>query len=208
MNHFPDESWADRARGILASEQALSMQRHLDEGCKECARAEAFWRGVSELSRQEARYEPPQGVLRQAQLLFEQSGPKSQPSVPTRIAELVFDSLRSPLPAGVRSLQATTRHMSYRAGGYYLDLRIEEHADTDRASVVGQLMHAPAPVKPAVAGLSVTLSSGQSSVASTTTNQLGEFQLEIDSRKDHTIAVGIGDEFAVVVPLRGRRGST
>ena len=55
-------------------------------------------------------------------------------------------------------------------------------------------------------GLPVVLTSGRTTLAETTTNQFGEFMFEMDSERENHLAIAVGDEFALVVPLGRRRG--
>ena len=39
MDHFKVEQWADFARQVTAPDVSARMQRHLDSGCRDCARS-------------------------------------------------------------------------------------------------------------------------------------------------------------------------
>lgn len=208
MSHFSDEIWADWARGIASADAGAEIRDHLASGCVGCSSSLATWEGVAELARREPDYEPPESVLRRAVALFEQYAP-TRPAVlerSTKLAELVFDSFDNPLPAGIRSLERATRHVSYKAGSYFVDVRIEEAGTSGWASVIGQLMHHPDASALSLEGLSVVVTAGRAMVAETTTNRFGEFAFEMETHRDNHLAIGVGDEFAVVVPLTGRRG--
>lgn len=165
-----------------------------------------MWEGVRELCRRELEYDPPPSVLQSAIALFEHYGPARWPEGSPRLAELIFDSFRNPLPEGVRSLERATRHLSYKAGSFFIDVRIEDANDSGLASVVGQVMHHPDASGMSLEGLMVVLTSGRSTLAETTTNRFGEFVFEMDTHRENRLAIGVGDEFAVVLPLSGPRG--
>ncbi len=208
MSHFSDEIWTDWARGVATPDVGTEIRDHLALGCAECSSSLATWEGVAELASRERAYDPPASVLQRAVSLFEQHAP-SRALVLDRgvqFAELVFDSFRSPLPEGVRSLDRATRHVNYKAGSYFVDVRIEEANSSGRAAVVGQLMHHPDASGMSLEGLSVVVTSERSTVAETTTNRFGEFAFEMETHRDNRLSIGIGEEFAVVVPLTGRRG--
>lgn len=208
MSHYPDEVWTDWARGTAAPAVRDEIRDHIASGCDECHYALETWEAVAAAARRERDYEPPAGVLQNAVALYARFA-AVRPGVldrSTRLAELVFDSFRNPLPAGVRSLERATRHLSYKAGSFFIDVRIEEPAASGLASVVGQLMHHPDASRLSLEGLVVVLTSGRATLAETTTNRFGEFVFEMDTQKENHLAIGVGDEFAVVVPLSGRRG--
>jgi len=208
MSHFSDEIWTDWARGIATPGAGNEIREHLARGCVTCSIALSTWEGVVELARRESAYDPPENVVRRAVALFERHAP-TRSTVLARsalVAELVFDSFDNPRPIGVRSLERATRHVSYRAGSYFIDVRIEEASSSGRASVVGQLMHHPDASTSSLEGLSVVLTSGRATVAETTTNRFGEFTFEMETHRDNHLSIGVGEDFAVVVPLTGRRG--
>jgi len=165
-----------------------------------------MWASVFELAKQEASFEPPVEVLKIASALFARLRPQARKFGPIRVAELLFDSFRNPLPSGVRSLERTARHLSYKVADFFVDVRIEEQPGGGQASVVGQLLHHPDASAFSLEGLPVVLTSGRATLAETTTNQFGEFMFDMDAERENHIAIAVGDEFALVVPLVRRRG--
>lgn len=206
MSHYTVEVWADWARGHLSQELSTRMNEHLREACSDCRTAQDLWSQIAVVAGRELDYEPPEPVLRHARALFAQHRIDSLLNRPVRVAELLFDSWRSPRPEGVRSLQPSTRHLNYKAGSYFIDVRIEERTGSETAAVVGQLMRHPEATRLSLEGLSVILTSGRTTLAETRTNRFGEFVFEMDPDVENHLAIGVGDEFAVVVPL-GRRES-
>lgn len=206
MSHYPEEVWTDWVRGIAPSEVRAEIHEHVASGCAECRSVLATWEAVAKLARRERDYEPPASVVESAVALYRRYPPTRSPlPKTTRVAELVFDSIQNPLPMGVRGLERATRHLSYKAGSYFVDVRIEEADSPGLASVVGQLMHHPDASSQSLEGLVVLLTSGRTMLAETTTNRFGEFVLEMDTRKENQLAIGVGDEFTVIVPLDRRR---
>ena len=208
MSHFPDEIWADWARGLTEVAQSAEIREHLSSSCSECVEALATWETVVAMARKDSSYEPPMSVVTDAGALFARHRPAAEARKSFRIAELVFDSLQSPLPEGVRSLEPATRHLSYKAGSLFIDVRIEEQRSTKVASVVGQLMCDPNATSTSLEGLSVILTSGQARLAETATNRFGEFAFEMDTGRENYLAIGVGDEFGFVVPLSGQTDRT
>lgn len=208
MSHYPDEVWTDWARGVAEPALRTEIRDHVASGCAECRYALETWESVADVARRDLDYEPPRDVLQSVVALYQNFEPLRSPasSRAGQVAELFFDSFRSPLPQGVRSLERASRHLSYKAGSFFIDVRIEEANASGLASVIGQLMHHPDAASMSLEGLVVVLTSGRSTLAETTTNRFGEFAFEMDTDKENHLAIGVGDEFAVVVPLSGRRG--
>ena len=192
--------------GRIVTTLANEIRAHLSSGCDPCEDGVAMWTSVLELAKQEASFEPPVEVLKIASALFAQLRPQERKFGPIRVAELLFDSFRNPLPAGVRSLERAARHLSYKVADFFVDVRIEEQPSGGQASVVGQLLHHPDASAFSLEGLPVVLTSGRATLAETTTNQFGEFMFEMDSERENHLAIAVGDEFALVVPLGRRRG--
>lgn len=205
MSHFPDVVWADWARGITTGVSGEEIRNHLSSGCEECHASLALWKAVAELGRRDASYEPPTDVLSRAVALFRSHGRDESPAgKAVLLAELVFDSFRSPLPAGIRTLERATRHLGYRAGSFFVDVRIEEQGASGLATVVGQLVQDPKELAPvSVEGCSVLLTSGRATLAKATTNRFGEFSLEMPTERENHLAIRVGDEVSIVVPLSG-----
>jgi hypothetical protein len=69
-----------------------------------------------------------------------------------------------------------TRHLLYEAGGYYLDVQVEQ-PEPGRVSLIGQIAARNNP-DASTANLPVWLLDRTSLVASTISNRFGEFQLD------------------------------
>ena len=95
-------------------------------------------RGVAATARGEADYEPPEHAIRYAQAIYSLYRPESV-SFPRLVARLVHDSIREPLPAGMRAQDRLARHALYEAGSYCLDLQLEHQPDSGLVTLIGQL---------------------------------------------------------------------
>lgn len=115
------------------------------------------------------------------------------------IPRITFDSFRSPISAGVRSLSPGARHVAYQHKSTIIDLSIEFPEGSDRISLAGQVLDAEG--KCENDGLSVLLVSGVSTLVRTATNQFGEFHLEFDSAEDVSLEVRLGERSWILVPL-------
>ena len=207
MRHFPNEVWVDWARGIQRETSRDEIREHLSSGCSECRKSLETWKAVFELTSRDAAYEPPPGVLARARALFAGYAREASPAGRIELATLLFDSFESPLPAGVRNLERATRHLSYRAGTLFIDVRIEEDAASGTTSLVGQLIESADSPSVSLSELPVILRRGRSKVAETTTNRFGEFSFQVDpAGRDSQIAISMADELTVVVPLGARPG--
>src|SRR6266540_3038463 len=124
-----------------------------------------------------------------------------------RKASLVFDSFRQPLPAGVRVIGPSARRLLYKAGRYRVRLRLEPGADSDRLSLVGQVLDEGVPKKP-LHDLAVLVSSGGKTVDRTLTNRFGEFLLQPDPAMNLQLSVEAPEigSFIVSVPSVERAG--
>ncbi len=117
-----------------------------------------------------------------------------------RKASLVFDSFRQPLPAGVRVVGPSARRLLYKAGRYRVRLRLEPGADSDRLSLVGQVLDEGFPKKP-LHDLAVLVSSGGKTVDRTLTNRFGEFLLQPEPAKDLRLSVEAPEIGSFIVSL-------
>lgn len=191
MKHFTIWDWADFARGMADEKSAAAMQAHLS-GCSRCERTVRTLRGVSAVARNESRNEPPERAMRYARALFSLHRPEKV-GLTRLIGRLVHDSAFAPLPAGMRAEGQTqdTRHLLYEAGGYYLDVQVEQR-ESGRVSLVGQIA-ARNDTQANTANLPVWLLDRTNLVASTLSNSVGEFQLEYTPARNLLLRVPLPD---------------
>src|SRR5438067_3848685 len=175
MDHFTVEQWADFARQVTAPDVSAKMQRHLDSGCRDCARSLSTMKKIAELAGREATYEPEAGILRIVKTLFAASQPATSADQVREILPLVFDSFAQPAMAGVRTAIATSRQLLYRKGGCCIDIRIEHVPGSKEASLVGRVLDSGQQGRDAASSL-VELMSGERESASAASSSYGEFQ--------------------------------
>jgi hypothetical protein len=199
MRHFGDEEWADFARDEGAAEQRARMQHHLDEGCRRCSRRLAVWSTVRRLASREAAYRPPDGAVRLVRGQYALERPRSDLRRAS-LAALVFDSFRAPLPVGVRSAGTSTRQLLYRSGGRLVKLRVDRDRDSERMSLVGQVVDERNPYRE-LQNLPVLVQSGRKTVSRTLTNRLGEFEVEFEPARSLRLSVGIPGPKAITLRL-------
>ena len=200
MDHFKVEQWADFARKITPPDATAKMQRHLDTGCRDCARSLAAMKKVSELAGREATYEPESGIVRIAKALFAGQSQASANRV-REILPLVFDSFAQPAMAGVRTAIATSRQLLYRKGGCCIDIRIEHVPGSKEAILVGQVLDSGQQGRDA-ASILVELMSGEKVIASTATTSYGEFQFLFPAERQLELCFGISSQniFWIKIP--------
>ena len=69
MKHFFTATWIDFVRGVLPSEKAAGMKRHV-EGCVKCRESYRMWSAVAEIGRMEKNYQPSDSAVQRAKAAF------------------------------------------------------------------------------------------------------------------------------------------
>jgi hypothetical protein len=179
MEHFSMEQWIDFARDVVGAPDKVAMQKHLDSGCKQCSKSLELWKHVHQAASHERAIEPPESAVRAMKGTFAIRGPRPERRASRSMANLLFDSALSPAHVGVRSTGSNGRQLLFGVGTYRIDLRMEPQLDTDKVSVVGQVLHSSDPCE-GLGALPVALVKGRKVVAETVTSQFGEFNLECD----------------------------
>jgi hypothetical protein len=138
-----------------------------------------LWRRVKVAARLEQNYQPPESTVRSMKDAFAIRVPRRATRGVRAFAELLFDSARNPLPAGVRSAGTVPRQLLYGVGGdYRIDVRIEPQNETGNADLTGQVLNSVESYR--VDALRVALLRDRRIVSESVTNQYGEFQLMAD----------------------------
>jgi hypothetical protein len=200
MKHFSLERWADFARDVVGQVEKNAMQNHLETGCKECAKVFGTWRRIHQAARRESAYSPPDSVMRTVKGLGALHGLGKVSRMKAAVAQLLFDSSRSPLPAGVRSGSETPRQLLYGVNNYRVDLRLEPQEDSDEVAVVGQILNSSDPDKP-IGIIHVVLRKGKRVIAESATNSFGEFHLECDLGGCLQLQAALPEGQVVHIPL-------
>jgi hypothetical protein len=200
MSHFKLEEWADFVRDVAKEDQKKAMQSHLDNGCNGCAKLFATWKRVQEAGRRESSYQPPESIVRSVKGAGVIHGLPTAHPEKAPIAELLFDSMRSPMAAGVRSNSAVLRQLLYGVGGYRLDLRIEPQENSDKVDLLGQVLNSTDPDKP-IGVTPIVLKRGNKVLAESVTNRFGEFQLECDLEGSLQLQADLPHGQVVQIPL-------
>lgn len=205
--HFTEEDWFDFAHQQVAPSLRASLEQHLEKGCSRCTQTVRLWEVVLDVADQEAAYRPPDEALRQVRGDFALRRPKGLLEKVAEQVSLVFDSFRQPQAVGVRGAGPSPRQLLYRAGRYAIRLRLEPASDTERVSIVGQLVdeHHSAG---AVQDIAVLALKGRKTLDRTLTNHLGEFVLEPDAAENLRLCVGVAEIGTFTVEPRPATGRT
>ncbi|MGH9727695.1 MAG: hypothetical protein ACRD4V_03795 [Candidatus Acidiferrales bacterium] len=171
------------------------MQTHLESGCEPCAKVLSTWTRVREAAMREGAYQPPESVVRSVKGMGAIHVPAK-----TSIARLLFDTARQPVAAGVRSASTVARQLLYGVGVYRIDLRMEPQMDSDKVSLVGQILNSTDPARHAVS-VPVVLLKGRKVLAESQTNGFGEFQLECDLESHLQLQLVLPHGMDVRIPL-------
>ncbi len=197
--HFTLEEWADFARKVAPKAEIAMMETHLVD-CKKCREAAHMMSRISEVARRHGPAQPPDSAVRSVRGIFAIHGPKKAVPVRSLVAELLFDSLPSPLQAGVRSSVAASRQLLFGSGNYRVDLRFEPQEDSDKVSLMGQVLNAADPVQ-GLNAVPVVLLLGRKVFAESRTNQFGEFQLECSLEPRIELRIKLPGNAEVSIPL-------
>lgn len=113
-------------------------------------------------------------------------------------ARLALDTLRQPLPQGIRDTQTNVRHLLYETSALSVDVSLERVPDSNSILLAGQILTRFAPQR-AFQGTPVALLVGDRLVGLATTNPAGEFlfeferdtnvTLEIEDRPSHCVKI-------------------
>ncbi|PYT79710.1 MAG: hypothetical protein DMG40_15290 [Acidobacteria bacterium] len=114
-------------------------------------------------------------------------------------ARLVFDSFLEPLPAGIRSALPADRTLLYEAGDVTVDLWLESQSDLRRAKLMGQILSRARPASQK--SYPVMLQSETEPIAATTSNTMGEFQLDFDSHTHMKLEIAVRERHWVSLEL-------
>ena len=200
MKHFSAEQWVDFIREMVPANQGSAMEQHLRRGCNECLHASSVWWKVREVAAREAAYTPPESAVRVVRSLQVARRPLPVPTLSTLLAELIWDSRREFVVAGVRTLSASPQQMLYQAGEFAIDMRLEPISGSSRFAVIGQILNSVRPGDKA-ADIPVTVEAEGCAVGATRTNDHGEFRVEFTGGSHISIRVVLGSETNILIPV-------
>ena len=188
MSHFDTGDWTDFARGCAADADRAAMQAHLAGGCRRCRATVDLLQRIDVAVRADRLHEPPANVVRCAKAISALQRPREIGG--WRAARLVFDSLREPLPAGIRADTRAPRHAVFETGDLSIELRVEREQDPPRIRLVGQLTHRADPDRSLTAS-PVLLLARHDVVAHAVSNRFGEFQMDYPPARDLRLCIAL-----------------
>ena len=201
-DHFSLKDAVDFARELASGERLRELVRHLADGCVECQNLVDSWKAVAVAMKRDAQYEPPAHLIRIAQAALSVQKPRGTFARLAETAKLVFDSRFAALPAGVRHGgpgMSETRKLLYETSELIFDVQVQPAAGSAKAMVIGQVVR-PLWSESGLEHAAVALRSRERTIASTTTNRFGEFQMEFDAAAVLSLTVDV-DGAAILIPL-------
>lgn len=132
--HISIEALFESAR--LSAALDSSSKLHLDS-CPQCRATLSWMQGTADLGVHELNYEPPASVLDSVLRI-------GQPGYLKRfrnfvVASLTFDSLGSPVTAGVRRTESASREMTFAADDLEIAVSLRR-GENESLTVMGQVM--------------------------------------------------------------------
>ena len=125
----------------------------------------------------------------------------SVPSAPyLQPAQMIFDSMQSSSPQGVRGFRTSVRQFVYQHESITIDILLETAHASGRLHLTGQVLSAH-PDGSLQADLPVLLTSGTKTLARTTTDRFGEFNLEFEPVVNAGIEIRLLERRWVSIPL-------
>ena len=203
MKHFKTEEWIDFVNQAASSSKQGEMRKHLEDGCKRCAKTVALWQRVKESRSAEMRYQPPAETVRVIKSAYAASNWAPKHKRGFGAVELLFDTFLHPLAVGARTSGPGTRQMLYRSDPYQIDLQIEARTEGRRLAVTGQLLDVSRPSQPGTLGrdVSVKVSNRRGHAIHLVTNEFGEFCGEIENTGDLELSINGRDNNPIVISL-------
>ena len=194
--HFSLEEWADFVRGQVNPETRARMQRHLDEGCRMCAKIVELWQSVLDLARRAKTFQPLDSDVRWAHVLFRVFPPAEAAGV-----DLLFGFLNRHMPRaleGVRGAGTSLGHFIFQKENLLLDLQFRVTGES--ASMLGQLLDS-ADQGASYSYTTVKVMSESGMEVETTTNEFGEFRLQYHLQPNLLLVIELESANRLVTPL-------
>lgn len=105
-------------------------------------------------------------------------------------AQLIVDTFRQPLPAGIRHIRSSIRHLLYETSSHAVDVSFERVPDSNSIRLAGQIISNVEPQR-SLNGVRVALLGAKGLLGVAVTNQSGEFLFEFE--KEPKIVIEIED---------------
>ncbi len=159
-----------------------------------------MWQHLRQVAQRTSNEQPSEGSLRIVRSAFASQWPAKQRGPQAAIVELLFDSMRTPALAGVRSSAGRSRQLLYGTATYRIDVRIEPQIDSEKVVLIGQILNSAEP-KERLSDVPVSLWKGRKMLAVSTTNHQGEFQIECEMDSSFRLMITLPGQREVSLPL-------
>lgn len=200
MRHYSLEQWVEFARNVVDEHARGEMENHLKTGCVRCSKELRVWQRLQQLARRESAFLPSDDAVRTVNASFANRSGRNSGAAQSGLASLLFDSFRTPVLAGTRSLGTSSRQVLYGAGSYRIDIRIEPKTDSERVVLIGQVLNSASPEE-SLPELRVRLLKGRKVLAESATSRFGEFQMECTLEGGFRLMVKLPGQTDVELPL-------
>jgi hypothetical protein len=174
--HFEIDAWVDFARGVCSPAQRITMEEHMAT-CLTCSEMAEFLGKVWQTGRGMKEENVPQKWSRKAEQILNDQTLTPIRQLPAHSAVLAFDSFNALAPDPVRAGPSSARHMTYNALLCVVELKVDQNLERHNVSIVGQITDRRTPDR-AIPRTSIFLLTGDKVLATTSSNEFGEFQLE------------------------------
>jgi hypothetical protein len=180
--HFQIGAWIDYVRGLDSAAHHAEIESHLASGCAVCAEMAQFLKKLSGAGLRAAEEQAPEAWSRKAEQIFQERILHPIQMLPVRRAvPAAFKFSAEPVP--VRAGEPFGRHMRYETPECNVILTLEEGANPNELSLVGQIVDARKD-DAAVSLLPVFILANNKLVANTSSNAHGEFQFALSRRRN------------------------
>lgn len=120
--------------------------------------------------------------------------------------EILFDSLAEGASKGLRNSVVAARQLLFRIGTIFVDVEIGRETDSKSAFLIGQMLDSSNPGHPP-AGVPVELLDHGKAVATTSSNDYGEFQLQFVVKDNLKLSVEFDRNSPVHLAITSPPGS-
>ena len=120
--------------------------------------------------------------------------------------ELLFDSEGQAAGNGLRNSVIAARQLLFRIGSVFVDLEVGRENDSNRASIIGQMLDTSSPGHPP-AGIRIALLDRNRLVASASSNDHGEFRLQFAAKDNLKLSVELDRKKPVHLPITNPAGT-
>ena len=119
--------------------------------------------------------------------------------------ELLFDSHEQVASDGLRNSVIAARQLLFRIGSVFVDVEVGRESDSNRASIIGQMLDSSRPGHPPT-GIRIALLDRGHPVASASSNDHGEFRLQFALKENLKLSVELDRKKPVHLPITNPLG--